>query len=1566
MALQGLQNERVQSFIRTVFLILTVGVIAYLIAFFVNTPPRSAKPNNFARPEIKKTMDSYVEILAKFWAFHGPHMAEWWEGADKDTESMVYHYYQTKGQDTVLSGLYYEAQPDPVNRRGKMGFDVRVDYYRFPGRKYRGETLQSVEKPSLVDADPAHDYQIWADKKLFEPMVKVSYDKKEFNMKTYDSNMRKHERYDLFASALPLFVKELHKTNLVFKHVRLGEIPATVAKLSEGSFDDPGSLPEFVVRYGASVNDEGCISLVRSRLIRAKEVILSEVKGRIHATMIDDSSISRGIAENVTDDDVHGLDDVCTDTLIAKVSELPAVEGTALAYAGLAVRLMHEVLGRLDSVIHSVETEAADFLANAPECFEMMASALLSMLRVTDQSGERSQLFAMYSAWESSVDPIRAMTMQDEVQSVKEQLAGMSPQGVFRRVAEHLRAGGKESLAAEAEAVADKMRKGSIPKEEAAALVLSTEGILTPRLRREVKILSGCADEDEYYKTRYNAYVNAVNASVYATEYVNDAKNKWNTRHVNSLATEYFYKIYFKDIWQVYFARPYGSAPKSSSKKYSGVLPPRDCTTCHQPYKSELGGVYTTESVTMLTTRFWQMDQLVDEMRDMLDNAIDNAMKNDCNFGWAKRLEDSISGKGVYDRSMIGRFGWASRQGGGNFGGTDNTMSTYLMRLIDRPEMWITDINKWKPLYNKESPAEDKAATRASVVVLSVGFNEVVDLVFEDCQEGGTLIYTKYPDVNGRHRYLAADEKGKLSWDNYIDIDSVTFSGCSAGSRNSPENNFAGNAGFSRRKYGENTSYGAMKDDAITVRTVEGFATECDDGDDGIEYCSQGGLVGAPSDMISKGLFEVRDVTDPPTRTMIGSVRKVVITSLSPRIDSPEYDNKRLVVIGINPQSLRGELVLIDDVPQNRNRAEIELVNRTLNANGATVIGSSVRAEQSEDDNGYPFFLATEPVTVREGSRLTEKGEVKVKSMRTTLWNKVNSDGAFVSVAASILTAWLSVATFGKSYPVSILSGLASGAFATSAAGSGFRSVEAAKGMVSVAISSGLLIYNHLGGATLNPFTQSSTRWVLSLAVPGLYPEFELVPYRYNMGTIGVDRNTTVARYTMRDVTNLSNTVVLIPAKEERLMTGDGSSVVPKHAPMFTEHDGDNYNRLGNPFYVFSLKKGCFLVPPAGGDQPPTWVFANDGGSDEVSEVFRLSGTAFAMEEKRVYGESGIEFRCVLSAEKSQSEEGSDEQRLFRDFGDSAGSFRILNNTKERCLVVKSGKLFFVDKTGSSVEYWTYDEGNRLVNAFSMLCVEAEWNASKKRYTGKLVGSPASASNGQKFVMEKKEDSNNRISFTEKDILRGKSPETGSIKPWYFYEMGVNDPDVEDFSSRMEMEPPIRGLSVELSGWSRDLEESRVKQNHGSGKLSWRRPKLTVSLVSDKGAPSVVVAGRWVRSEKYETNPFGFVVNEGDPALWPPTRELALSPGTPRTVYNSVMERTVVMGPRTKVTVFIDEISERAEYENPSYDEHLVKHIDGITYPQFHNAESADLPQFSGRIVAERLSTPDDKLPSPS
>ncbi|AUF82541.1 hypothetical protein TetV_459 [Tetraselmis virus 1] len=1622
----ALQDERVQKIIKYLVYFVILVILVLIVAFLLNTPPRSGKMNNFAKPELRSLMDKYSENLSSFWAYHGTDMIKWWENTtDRSILKSVYERYESQGKDSVLDNIFYEAQPEPVAKPGKTPKDARIDFYIFPGRKLDrdgyGDIPEDVPKPELEDANPVKNYVYWSDKKVFDPMVELDYDE-EGDIENYYSSMRNIELFDLFYAILPHYIKIVDNNNSFFKFIKVGEISSVVMHLEKYANDiyfmdteipEDYVIPEFLIRVGFVKNVKSCRDTVLGRLEKAKKVIREEVTVRIQATMIGDAQLARGIAMSADTDTLYNLENLECNEFIKKISTISTEEGTALSYASKAIRYMEEIESQLESLINTRlqdETFLQIFLEENLPYFEHMTKNVLDMLSATDQISDRSVLYNLYHSWQRAVDPVRSILnkqgLLDALESVKE----LSPRMLLVRTSDKLKEIAEEKNDSEimkASEYALEMANDVNVKKGQTKGIKSGVKLLIEKLQEdkgyekiinELQILKGCKTGDEYYRARFEAYVNAVNVAVYTESYISDARLKWNVRHLNALATKYFYKIYFKDLLHAYFGRKY----------LKGDYPERSCKNCFEPYKSDLGGIYNGESIVMITQRFWRWDELIKDMKEMLDNAINNAMKNDCNFPMAekiKKLTLRSSYGGVYDQSMYGRFGWGSSMGGGYFGGEGNTFTVYSMRISNMKRYWMIGANKWGTIVKTGNTKEDEKTTAKTISTFEVPgiVMSPTEIVFEACSNGGTLIYSKYAGFNGKHRYLTVDEKGVPSWDNYMDIDSFEFSGCREGASGKQSDNFAGDIGESMRKVGEsptmNESDIMKTSDIIRLSNIETFVAEpsCDETDEnGLEYCASDDTGLSPSDMNTKGLFQVTDIVNPPTRVKMGSTRRVIITSLSPREDKPQYENKRLIVLGINPETMGLEVTVLDDVPNNRNRAVIELVGNNINTNGPVVIGSSLR----DENGGYPYFLTTTPSNIPDVStkKMMKGGDVRVQSIKRMGWIP-NTAKQNIHLSTALIAALISILSFQRSHYKT--------SFVSAAVGTGFfrsyyntyANVNPGQAIAS-AIDSKTIIYNNLGQNSRNPFTDKSSRWILSIANQGIYPRFELVPYMLNVGTIGVNRrekaNKTDAMYTLRDKENKNNSVIMIPANDLTVrgegFTDDTRKV--RFPPMLTEHDKFNFSRLGHPFYLYSPINKKFLVPPDKEDSPPQWVTATDSVPKTRLCTLKIANKQYLMKavnksdtvSKKIYDaiengiitNSNLQFHnkdVVVSVRKEIIDKN---QKLIIEQNEKNNSFMVFTENKADVLFgdPDSGIVVFVNNSRlseiSANTTWNLDANTSRMSLHynDDRVLEAVWSEELERFTGELILTNKKETTNQIFTIVEAANCEDKIYFTEIDIFKGKElPVTDCLKPWYFYEMNLDDPDADEFTYDMQMEQPIKRINVEVGAVDPYAGEekrlmSKVKHNVGqlgTQKFEWQRPNIEVQLSDSSNDASVIVVGHWNYSIFYKTwwpveNP-----DHGKPVATYPLRKFYLNNNKryAHYSYSNLTLITIVIGPRTILRLRCDLFDTGEEViENASYDNYIIKNWDGMNYPELmedHDDHPVQLSMY-------RMGVPDENL----
>jgi hypothetical protein len=264
-------------------------------------------------------------------------------------------------------------------------------------------------------------------------------------------------------------------------------------------------------------------------------------------------------------------------------------------------------------------------------------------------------------------------------------------------------------------------------------------------------------------------------------------------------------------------------------------------------------------------------------------------------------------------------------------------------------------------------------------------------------------------------------------------------------------------------------------------------------------------------------------------------------------------------------------------------------------------------------------------------------------------------------------------------------------------------------------------------------------------------------------------------------------------------------------------------------------------------------------------------------------------------------------------------------------------------------EWWQMDHLGRIQHRASGLFLIADYNPTTKRYSGRLrLFTTPSARDAFEVLGE---PSCGSIRYEEKDLLEGRSPESDCIRPWYFYEMNINDPDIDDTSVQMEAEPDIMRLSVEVKGADELREESNIQHNTPlpSRKRMWHRPAIATTMTPDTFAPNLVVVGRWVWSKEYNSA----IRSDKTMSL----ASLPLQWGVSASI--NVAEKTYVLGPRTRVIISYDGQTET--HENALYDAERVVELDGLSKPSFHQS----VYDKQGTVSAERIPTPEDKMQAP-
>jgi hypothetical protein len=1325
-------------FLKTSLVLGILVVLVFAVWFLVNYPPRPGGPHNFARGATNETAAAFRDMISRFWEFYGGDVEGWWSGLirddAKDALKEVCDEWRDRGAETVFNTIYLDTNRKPNVRKGDIGFDIQRGFYAYPDRDMSGfDNISSDDKERLriepddgewplinrtvtlpkIDAsqkkehavDPAADFDLWFDYETFDPRQKVDHEDPQYDLEHFLHSMLAVQRHQLLMCALPRFVETLHAKHTLFRHVPVSEIVETVEWIEEHGVDfkNPDKLPEFMLRLGVKRSDAGCVKTAAGRLRSSVERIDSLFVSRMHGTIAGNIELTKAIALSVDPSTLVDLNEVTACDLASRIECVKAEKNSALYFANQSIKTWRGVMsaaGRLADMMESGYvnvTIVTNFVASSSNAFENAMNDFLKCMVLADLSNNtsRTALSAEYALWHRALDVLRAI-QDDTLNDALEQLEGL-----------------KQYLES-----------------------------------KDNAILRACGSDVEARATAmYHEYVNAVNCAVYvqgkwkldsdgnrmySKGYLDDAKMKHNARYTNPIAAENFYATYFKDLYEAYW----------NKDTYEGGIPRLRCTDCFKPHVSPLGTVYDIESLKEYTIRFWQSrggigKSLIDNYKRSVTSSLRNTLK-DCEMSSSvsrKLLGSEFDGRGYY-----GGYGPDS-EATGYYGGTSNRIHVYKVSMPGTKVVWSIADGDWITF---EAPVEP------SWTWDKVAHGE--DIVFEECHQGGTVIYTRYPAGDSYHRFANSDKRGSLNTDNKFFMGAMNFSLCKAGGRRADAQPDAQDGGRELQGFGDYgdidaTSFsqpGYITEDDIAERArsttyEEGFEAE-PSAERTADYCYGGDWDDMSGAGDQDGLFHVVDVEPPPERLVTDSERRVNIFSLGERLPEPQHALKKLLTLGYDRSTETFRPTLINDMPINRGRSVLTLTITALSTTSEVIIGFPTKSQ-----GYYPYFLNDE----------CKRDSVQPpRNIKRHFW-------------LFILPIFLPILAMTG---VGLMTALAALGTVAAVGTLPFMNVRT-KQAVAVALETGQIIKNTISdqGNLRNPFSQKQFRYMLVLEKPGLWPEFTLVPYRKPTRTIGSDmpdntKSVPEAKIVPRDHMSGASRVVLIPAKERA-----GQKFV--HPPIVTEHVADNFLRKGMPYYIFAPNKMMFLVPA----KIPYWV-SSDGDPSDTPFWIRLQGTPFVWDVRKRSMNSG----AMIDLHK-KTDTKHDNQVFRRRYADDSASawkkhnmaFKLSTHGQDMCVSKGKDDSLVQAMCASGVE-WRHVAGRMVTSDGSYA------QAEKKRkggLTGRLVLSRTQTDDGtQQFEIVPVHDcAAGTFEYGEKELISGVMPGLQCIKPWYLYEMSHKD-----------------------------------------------------------------------------------------------------------------------------------------------------------------------------------------------
>lgn len=848
----------------------------------------------------------------------------------------------------------------------------------------------------------------------------------------------------------------------------------------------------------------------------------------------------------------------------------------------------------------------------------------------------------------------------------------------------------------------------------------------------------------------HSNYINAVNASVYVESYIDDAKSMLNTTHTNDTIKKLYYGILFKDIFEAHV----------SKYTYDGI-PDRNATDKYEKHISAMGDVYDIESLAEYSVRYWQGigkvgHKMVENTRERIDTSLSSTLE-DCGFP-----KDMLT---ALKRNEGGNERIDSRRNKGFFGGINNTLESYTVQQGVSRYIWY--IGKgWTSL---------ESSIMMPWMIKSTGSRS---LVFNPCGKSGTIIYSKYPYNDGFHRYLSADRYGTIEWENNkFFVGDTNFDACTEGKARRLEK-IVGEGdelgteeitvfGELERIHGESidvTENDLVSEAIDAKRMVEGFVPEPPDKDEEDEYCETSDIGTLDNEVSTAGLFDVIDVVAPPAHRSVGSKRQVIILSRSERSDDPRYTNKKLLCIGFDDKIQENRPVLIEDTPENRARAVLELSSDSINITGNAVLGAYI-----DIDGRYPMFLR-------------DDGLVKSVNPRKNLL------AVWILLGVVLAGALAAAVTFGFGAPAiytlglpSIMGGgisLSSTAVALGVTGAsavalatvgGVQAQKLVQDIGDIDIDANGVLKNSLIDSGENPFHEDKNRWMLVLMKSGLYPEFDLVPYSKPSSTLGSKPTNNAddsqeAETVFRDKTEGSTRVVFLPANETAT-----NSTAREFPYMYTEHSKSNMARGAYPFYIYAPNKRMFLVPPetTGKQKKAVWIPSYSRAQD-------ITVLIQSLHTDRVLGIRRKTFKSMQGVDLyRKTEDESQQWKMQMDQSDN--TYIILSaKNEDLCLGADNGsKEIAIHDKNLVPTKWAFVDGKlKHVDTGLYLTVGKTLQSN----TRSLHLAPLN--NTGRFQMWSTEALSSCSSgklFKKVDMLQGKSPADQCIKPWYVYQLSDAD-----------------------------------------------------------------------------------------------------------------------------------------------------------------------------------------------
>jgi hypothetical protein len=215
---------------------------------------------------------------------------------------------------------------------------------------------------------------------------------------------------------------------------------------------------------------------------------------------------------------------------------------------------------------------------------------------------------------------------------------------------------------------------------------------------------------------------------------------------------------------------------------------------------------------------------------------------------------------------------------------------------------------------------------------------------------------------------------------------------------------------------------------------------------------------------------------------------------------------------------------------------------------------------------------------------------------------------------------------------------------------------------------------------------------------------------------------------------------------------------------MITEYESDNYVRSGTAFYIYSPPKKMFLHPNK--DGLAKWIaVVGDTGDAEV--VVKLRGSDQVLGAYHGEGDGAVV--------ESYHDNKATQQRFKRVWNAKKDAFLLkFMHDEKLCVGVDDNNHIKVMQCGAvNVSEWRHEDGH-IVDTRTGLCITGRVVAADRTfYELREKGSTL-----QKFDIEV--TGCDQLRYRESDMLMGIMPNAECLKPWYIYEMDVDDPIAEN------------------------------------------------------------------------------------------------------------------------------------------------------------------------------------------